>query len=122
MRKRKQIAKECFFAIQSSKISLFSILLILLGAISLPEAIESLDYLIEATKDSDSNVRARCAWAIGRLGPSAGPKAIKPLIELIKDNYWKVKTSACIAIGCLGQQSATQALPLLLKVSLYMHI
>jgi HEAT repeat protein len=76
-----------------------------------------LDNLIAGIKDTDANVRAMKAWAIGRLGPSAGCKAIKPLLELLKDNYWKVKTSACIAIGCIGEQAATHALPLLLKVS-----
>ena len=44
------------------------------GAISLPEAIDAVDSLISAVKDPDSNVRAMCAWAVGRLGTNAGLK------------------------------------------------
>ncbi len=89
---------------------------LLVGTISLPETIDALDALLVATKDPDSNVRAMCAWAIGRLGPNAGTKAVRPLMDLLKDNYWKVKTAACIAVGCLGEQAAAPSMSLLLKI------
>lgn len=47
-----------------------------LGTISLPEEFDALDSLIAGIKDPDPNVRAMKAWAIGRLGPTAGYKVI----------------------------------------------
>jgi HEAT repeats len=55
-------------------------------------------------------------WALGRIAPDLGNKAVKPLVNRLHDSYWKVRTAACIAISSLTPNISSQALPHLLKV------
>ena len=80
------------------------------------EALDASSQIIEATNDSDPNVRAMAVWALGRIGPDFGSKAIKPLVNRLHDSYWKVRTAACIAISGLNANIASQTLPHLMKV------
>lgn len=86
-----------------------------IGIIGLPEALESADQLIKCLSDTDVQVRAMAAWAIGMLGPNLGQKA-KKLIDCLKDSYWKVRNAACIAIGNVGFAFAEEAFPALTKM------
>jgi hypothetical protein len=71
----------------------------------------SLSALIEALEDSDTNVRAWSAQAIGGIGPDAAD-AVPALIRLLKNDTDGGRNSACIALKGIGP-AAKEALPTL---------
>lgn len=66
--------------------------------------------LTDGLRDSDSDVRAWSAQAIGHIGASAAP-AVPQLIELLNGDEG-ARNSACIALRKIGPNAAT-ALPAL---------
>ena len=86
------------------------------GIIGLPEAIDSVDYLLKSLNDNNPQVKATAIWSLGRLGKNIGLQASKKLIELLRDHFWKVRSAACIAIGNIGPIIADEALPHLTKI------
>jgi HEAT repeat protein len=71
----------------------------------------SLPTLLTALDDSDSNVRAWSAQAIGEIGPDA-VNAVPALIRLLKNSDEGSRNSACIALRGIGP-AAKEALPAL---------
>jgi HEAT repeat protein len=71
----------------------------------------SLPAVLTALDDSDSNVRAWSAQAIGGIGPDA-VDAVPALIRLLKNNDEGSRNSACIALRGIGP-AAKEALPAL---------
>jgi hypothetical protein len=69
--------------------------------------------LIAALQDSDANVRAWSAQAIGEIGPDAGP-AVPELVALLSNTDEGSRNSACIALRGIGP-AAKEALPALRK-------
>jgi len=67
----------------------------ILGALRLDETVES---LIRALNDPNSNVRSNAAVALGMIGDA---KAVGPLVGLFKDNEW-VRFCAIEALGKIG--------------------
>jgi HEAT repeat protein len=74
-----------------------------------PEAESSVDQLIKSlsNQNEDSNVKAMCVWALGRIAtPTTGQKAKKVLAQALRDQYWKVRAAACTAVAQLGESVA----------------
>ena len=69
--------------------------------------------LIEALKDSDTNVRMRAAYSIASIG--ADESAVPVLIECLKDEHREVRIAAAYALGALGP-TARAALPVLRRL------
>ena len=68
-------------------------------------------------QDEDSNVKAMCVWALGRLpSPVTGQKAKKILAQCLRDSYWKVRAAACTAVAQLGDSVASTVIPVLTKI------
>lgn len=86
-----------------------------IGFIGLPEAAETLPYLIRSLKDKMPSIRTMAAWAIGRMGTEAS-KATCELLALLKDEYWKVRSSACVSLASAGPSAAQIAIPVLVKI------
>ena len=74
-------------------------------------ALSSLPELIAALDDTDADVRAWSAQAIGGMAP-ASVNAAPALIRLIKNPDEGSRNSACIALGAFGP-AAKEALPAL---------
>ena len=87
-----------------------------LGLIGLPEALHSLDALIENINDEDVNVKSKIIWAIGRICNGADNSIIPFIIESVKCNMWKVKKASLYTLGQLGSRTANEALPYLIKL------
>jgi HEAT repeat protein len=73
----------------------------------------ALPALITALQDSDGNVRAWSAQAIGEIGPDAA-RAVPALIALLRSEDEGSRNSACIALYGIGP-AAKEALPALQK-------
>jgi HEAT repeat protein len=73
----------------------------------------ALSALITALRDSDGNVRAWSAQAIGEIGPDAA-QAVPALIALLRSEDEGSRNSACIALYGIGL-AAKEALPALQK-------
>lgn len=73
----------------------------------------ALPALVAALQDSDTNVRAWSAQAIGSIGPDAAP-AVPDLISLLANSEEGSRNSACIALRFIGP-AAKAALPALRK-------
>jgi len=86
------------------------------GQIGPPEAADALEILDKALYDTEGQVRALAAWALGKLGDITPPKTAKRLVDLLKDKFWKVRTSACISLGYMGENMGSQVFPILIKV------
>src|SRR5712691_1583386 len=71
----------------------------------------ALSALIEATSDSDRDVRGWAAHAIAEMGPSAHP-AVPALVTLLRDSEEGPRNTACLALGNIGPM-AVAALPAL---------
>jgi HEAT repeat protein len=67
--------------------------------------------LMVALDDTDTNVRAWSAQAIGQIGSDAAP-AVPALIELLSNEDEGSRNGACIALRGIGR-AATEALPAL---------
>ncbi len=67
--------------------------------------------LIQATEDSDTDVRAWAAHALAEIGPDA-KQAIPALLKLLKDREEGPRNTSCIALGSIGP-AAKDALPAL---------
>jgi HEAT repeat protein len=63
--------------------------------------------LIQALGDSDWDVRAAAAWALGKLGD---PRAVPALIQALRDRSENVRFAAAWALGDLGDPQAVPAL------------
>ena len=75
-----------------------------LGPSAVPE-------LIRALRDSDREVRAFAAWALGELGDARG---VEPLIAALNDESKVVRSFAAGALGELGDVRAVEPLKELL--------
>jgi len=84
-------------------------------ALGLPAAESAQPMLIGMLRDSDQQVRAAAAEALGALGTPVPVDAIPALAALLRDGYWRVRHSACVALEKLGEVS-TPAATALLKV------
>jgi hypothetical protein len=71
----------------------------------------ALPALVAAFGDSDKDVRAWAAQAVGNMGTSAIP-AVRPLLDLLTADDKGVRISACMALGQIGP-GANAALPAL---------
>jgi HEAT repeat protein len=71
----------------------------------------ALSALIQATRDSDRDVRGWAAHAIAEMGPRAQP-AVSALVTLLRDTEEGPRNTACIALGNIGP-GAAEALPAL---------
>ncbi|MEK7831697.1 MAG: HEAT repeat domain-containing protein, partial [Acidobacteriota bacterium] len=71
--------------------------------------------LLEALNDSDHNVRANAARA---LGVSKDARAVEPLIKLLGDKSEQVQVSAIRALAAIGDKRAVDSLVELLKPSI----
>ena len=60
-----------------------------------------------ALKDSDSNVRAQAAWALGLKGDS---RAVESLMDALKDTDGNARAQAAWALGLKGDYRAVEAL------------
>ena len=66
--------------------------------------------LIEALKDTDSDVRQHAAMSLATLGP----EALKPLIESLQDPVREKRAASAYALGHMGYEGH-DAMPALLK-------
>ncbi|MGH9743045.1 MAG: HEAT repeat domain-containing protein, partial [Candidatus Acidiferrum sp.] len=73
---------------------------------------DSTERLIALLKDSDENVVARGAWALGRIGD---PKAIPPLAALTEHKTIEIRRNAMEALGRMSNPKGTCALVARLK-------
>jgi HEAT repeat protein len=73
--------------------------------------LSALSALIQATRDSDRDVRGWAAHAIAEIGPRAQP-AVPALVTLLRDTEEGPRDTACIALGNIGP-GAAEALPAL---------
>lgn len=67
--------------------------------------------LVQATEDSDTDVRAWAARALAEIGPDA-KEALPALLKLLKDHEEGPRNTSCIALGSIGP-AAQDALPAL---------
>lgn len=70
--------------------------------------------LVRNTKDIHQHVRARSAWALGRIGKEPAT-CVPALVPLLNDHSTLVQTSAVYALGCFGEAGAV-ALPRLIEL------
>jgi HEAT repeat protein len=87
-----------------------------LGQIGLPEALLSINYLVEGIKDEDVNVKSKIIWAIGRISQGCDNSVIQPIVEALKSNMWKVKCACFYTLSQFGFRCAKLALPALIKL------
>ena len=71
---------------------------------------ESLDYLIDALKDENKNVRLNAAKILAFIGDS---KAIHPLIEALEDNNKLVRREVSTAISRMGAEAVDPLIKIL---------
>jgi HEAT repeat protein len=78
-----------------------------------PRAVGAIDDLIEALKDptNDPDLRSRCAFALGAIGPDAAP-ATKALAELVRSGGGALSEQAASALYLIGPR-AVDAVPAL---------
>ena len=86
-----------------------------LGLIGLPEALLSIDGLIENIEDEDVNVRSKIIWAIGRLAQGTDKSVVPFIINAVQNNMWKVKKAALYTLSQYGDR-AKNSLPYLVKL------
>jgi len=67
----------------------------------------SIEQLIEALGDEDSNVREKTAMALGQIGDA---RAVEPLIEVLWDKDISVRWCAAAALGIIGDSRAIEPL------------
>lgn len=83
------------------------------GVVSIaPTRADEVDRYIQQLKDSNREVRAEAAKALGELGD---PRAVDPLIPLLKDEVKLVRARAAEALGTLGDMRAVDPLIPVLK-------
>ncbi len=70
--------------------------------------------LVRNTKDVHQHVRARSAWALGRIGREPDT-CVPALVPLLHDHSALAQTSAVYALGCFGEAGSV-ALPRLLEL------
>lgn len=87
-----------------------------LGIIGLPEALLSIDGLINSINDEDVNVKSKAIWAIGRIAEGIDNTIIPYIIESVKCNMWKVKKASLYTLAQFGDRCAKSSLPYLLKL------
>jgi HEAT repeat protein len=75
------------------------------------DTLTALSALIQATRDSDRDVRGWAAHAIAEIGPRA-QRAVPALVMLLQDTEEGPRNTACLALGKIGP-SAAEALPAL---------
>ena len=86
-----------------------------LGLIGLPEALLSIDGLIENIEDEDVNVRSKIIWAIGRVAQGTDKSVVPFIINAVQNNMWKVKKAALYTLSQYGDR-AKNSLPYLVKL------
>ena len=87
-----------------------------LGIIGLPEALLSIDGLIENINDEDVNVRSKIIWAIGRVAEGTDNSIIPFIVNSVQSNMWKVKKASLYTLAQLGDRCAKNSLPYLVKL------
>ncbi len=87
-----------------------------LAHIALPEALGSINALVESLNDSDVVVRSKIINAIGKIASGCDNFVIPYLIEALKCNFWKVKLACMNTISEFGFRAAKYALPYLHKL------
>ena len=71
-----------------------------IGNIAVPEGLLTIDSLIHACKDDDTEVRAKAIWAVGTLAHACDPNLVIPhMIEGIKSNMWKIKAASMYTLS-----------------------
>lgn len=87
-----------------------------LGLLGLPEAMLSIEGLIENLKDEDVDSKSKTIWAIGRIANAVDNGIIPYIFDSVQCNMWKVKKASLYTLGQIGDRCARAVLPYLLKL------
>ncbi|MCA9122487.1 MAG: HEAT repeat domain-containing protein [Planctomycetaceae bacterium] len=77
-----------------------------IAAVGPPQALPTLDKLVELTASGVASVRSNAAEAIGIIGPAVGKRPIAALTTMLHDDNYVVRRAGVIALGRLGTLSA----------------
>ena len=87
-----------------------------LGLLGLPEAMLSIESLIDNLKLDEVDSKAKMIWAIGRIANVVDNKIIPFIYDSVQCNMWKIKKASLYTLGQIGERCAKKVLAYLIKL------
>ena len=87
-----------------------------LGLLGLPEAMLSIESLIDNLKLDEVDSKAKMIWAIGRIANAVDNKIIPFIYDSVQCNMWKIKKASLYTLGQIGERCAKKVLAYLIKL------